>query len=100
MVANKILCYHSKPSLEAVKNLPKKPIDILNIDGNFSDEGSLQDVHTYFPLVKKGGYIILSNVNGYCNGKPSKVNSFIYLFNNCEVIGSVDRDNTILFKKF
>lgn len=38
-------------------------IDILHIDGNHTEECALYDVKTFFPKVKKGGYIWFDDAN-------------------------------------
>jgi GR25 family glycosyltransferase involved in LPS biosynthesis len=50
-------------SEQAASRFSDESIDFLYIDGNPSSEGSLTDVLTYLPKVKKGGYICLNGAN-------------------------------------
>lgn len=43
------------------KNIPN--IDIIHIDGNHSEKSAYYDVTKWVPLVKKGGYIILDDLD-------------------------------------
>lgn len=61
-------------SQEAAKSFADESIDLVYIDGNFSPSGSLDDVKTYFPKVKPGGYIWLNN-----GSSPEKLPSVVYL---------------------
>lgn len=74
-------------------------IDFLHLDGDHTEKSSLQDVALYLPKVKKGGYILLSNLFIMVKGKALKMKAFSQLFNACEMICEVDRDNTVLFRK-
>ena len=85
------------PSSQAHNELPE--IDFLHLDGNFSEEGSYQDIVQYLPKVKQGGYILLSNVYHTVKNKQPKFKAFAYLFETCEFVSDVDKDNTVLFRK-
>lgn len=74
-------------------------IDFLHLDGDYSEKGSLRDVELYLPKVKPGGYILLSNVFVMVNGKAPKMKSFSKLFEECEMLCEIDRDNAVLFRK-
>ena len=50
-------------SLQASYTFADESIDLLYIDGNFSKDGSLQDVTLYLPKVKKGGTIWLNDAH-------------------------------------
>ncbi len=52
-----------KHSKLAVLLFSDESIDFLYIDGNPSEQGSLEDTHLYFPKVKEGGYIFLNGAN-------------------------------------
>lgn len=52
-----------EPLQKALSRFEDNSIDFLYIDGNFSREGSLQEVALYFPKVKKGGYIFLNDAD-------------------------------------
>ena len=69
-------------------------IDILHIDGNPSEEKSLQDLSLYLPKVKSGGYIWFTDF-----GKVSKRKALEELFVKCKVIKIIDNGKCILFKK-
>lgn len=74
-------------------------IDILNIDGNFTEKGTLEDVANYLPRVRAGGYIILSNFFIMLKGKQAKAKAFSKLLEQCELVADVDNSNTIVFRK-
>lgn len=73
-------------------------IDFLHLDGNFTKEGSLADVELFLPKVKKGGYILLSNLYKSVNNQYPKMASMWKLFDCCEIIWN-DDPNTALFRK-
>lgn len=85
------------PSNKAVQQIG--PIDFLHLDGDYSEIGSLQDVNLYLPKVKSGGYILLSNLFTMINGKQPKMKAFCALFESCEMICEIERDNAVLFRK-
>lgn len=85
------------PSEIAVDQIPE--IDFLHLDGNFSEEGSLLDVQLFLPKVKSGGYILLSNVYAFVDGKRTKMSSMWRIFDECEIICEIDNNNTALFRK-
>ncbi len=87
----------AKSSAQALPLIPE--IDFLHLDGDFSEEGSFYDVKHYLAKVKAGGYILLSNAYHAVNSKQSKLKAFSHLFEICEYISNVDRDNTVLFRK-
>lgn len=74
-------------------------IDFLHLDGDYTEKGSLRDVELYLPKVKQGGYILLSNVFVMVNGKAPKMKAFSKLFEECEMLCEIDRDNAVLFRK-
>ena len=74
-------------------------IDFLHLDGDYTENGSLLDVQLYLPKVKPGGYILLSNLFVMVNGKAPKMKSFSQLFDVCEMICEIDKDNAVLFRK-
>jgi len=75
-------------------------IDFLHLDGDHSEKGSLMDVELYLPKVKSGGYILLSNLFIMVNGKQPKMKAFCALLDGCEIVADIERDNTILFRKY
>jgi hypothetical protein len=74
-------------------------IDFLHLDGDYTEKGSLEDVALYLPKVKSGGYILLSSLFVMVKGKATKMKAFSKLFDHCEMICQIDRDNVILFRK-
>lgn len=42
---------------------PIENIDILHIDGNHSEKAAMYDIHKWVPLVRKGGIVILDDIN-------------------------------------
>jgi len=74
-------------------------IDFLHLDGDFSEMGSLRDVQVYVPKVRSGGYILLSNFYMMNKREQPKVKAFCLLCENCEVIATIEHDNTVLFQK-
>jgi cephalosporin hydroxylase len=71
-----------------------RPIDILYIDGNHKEEVSSKDVMLYLPKVKPGGYIWMDDCLWLDTQKAVNM-----LFDNCDVIKSIDNGNCILFRK-
>jgi len=74
-------------------------IDFLHLDGNFSEEGSYEDVELYLPKVALGGYILLSNAFAKVDNEHTKMKSIWLLLDHCEVIAEIENSNTILFQK-
>lgn len=86
-----------KPSELAIDLVPE--IDFLHLDGDYSEIGSMRDVQLYLPKVKSGGYILLSNLFTIVNSEQPKMKSFCFLFDSCEMVAEIERDNAILFRK-
>lgn len=86
------------PSVEAINLLDE--IDFLHIDGDYSPKGSMEDVTAYIPKVKSGGYILFSNLYTMVNGKQPRLKAFCKLFDSCEMVCSIERDNAVLFRKY
>ncbi len=74
-------------------------IDFLHLDGDYSENGSLEDVLLYFPKVKQNGYILISNLHMLSNKKYSKQKAFALLFKDCEVIRRIENGNAVLLRK-
>lgn len=66
-------------SAEALSDFVDESIDILHIDGNHSAAAILFDVTSYYPKVKKGGYIWLNDADW-----SSAINAVIFLSDNAE----------------
>ncbi len=86
------------PSENAVYQIPNH-IDFLHLDGDYSEIGSMRDVRLYLPKVKSGGYILFSNFYTMINREQPKIKAFCLLYEECEIVLSIERDNAILFKK-
>ena len=74
-------------------------IDLLHMDGDYSVEGSVQDVELYLPKVRKGGYILFSNRLLTVDNKQPKMAAFHLLLNYCEVLHQMDHGNVVLLRK-
>jgi predicted O-methyltransferase YrrM len=88
----------SKASNKAVFGLNDN-IDILHLDGGFSEETSYNDALLYLNKVRSGGYILFSNVFHTVHGTYPKKKAFSALFESCDVICTIDGENTVLFQK-
>jgi len=87
----------AEPSSHAVDQI--KEIDFLHLDGNYSEASSMEDVQLFFPKVKIGGYILISNVQLVVNGIHPKMESFFYLFDGCQMIAELENGNAYLLQK-
>jgi hypothetical protein len=85
------------PSCSAISKIPN--IDFLHLDGNFSEIGSFSDVELYLPKVKKGGYILLSNLFIVVDNQITKMKSLWALLDHCDIIHEIEHSNTILLQK-
>lgn len=65
------------------KAAPIYDIDILQIDGNQSEEGIYRDVIKWVPFVKNGGIVVLNNVSWAANGKVNPVKATEWLNQYC-----------------
>jgi len=86
------------PSTQAINNIPAE-IDFLHLDGDYSERGSLEDAELYLPKVKSGGYILLSNFYLMIAREQPKVQTFVALCDQCEIVASIENNNAILFRK-
>lgn len=50
-----------KNSTEAAKDFEQYSMDFILIDGDHTYEGILSDLESYYPLLKKGGYVFVHN---------------------------------------
>lgn len=71
-----------------------KPIDILYLDGNHSQEVSTLDVMLYLPKVRKGGYIWMNDCLWEDRQEAGEL-----LSEACDIVKLIDDGNCILFKK-
>lgn len=75
-------------------------IDFLHIDGNYSEESSLEDVILFTPKVRSGGYILYSNFSWTVDGQQTRVAAFQKLLESCEIVSIIDDRNCFLLRKF
>jgi len=87
-----------QPSRDAVAYIGE-PIDFLHLDGNFSQEESLKDVTLYLPKVRKGGYILISNVFYTINEQHLRFQSLVTALDSCVIVCGIDGSNSVLLKK-
>lgn len=90
----KIIKNSSKIAVDEIKT-----IDFLHIDGNYSEQGSYEDVKLYLPKVKIGGYVLFPNINWLVNKKMPRAKAFELLLEYCEIIAIIDEGNTFLVRK-
>lgn len=84
-----------QPSEKALRFFPDESIDFIHFDGNHNEEYAYQDVSSYFPKVKDGGYILLTDPNWFCMRK-----TLIFLMERADTITPFVRTATfILFRK-
>ncbi len=69
-------------------------IDILYIDGNHSEECSIQDVNLYLPKVRQGGYIWMNDTLW-----EQRQIAVDLLLDSCDVVKIIENGNCVLFKK-
>jgi hypothetical protein len=83
------------PSIKAAALFLDNSIELIHFDGNHDQEISYQDVTTYFPKIREGGFIIL---NDY---KWSSLNkALFYLLERCDVLSDFsNKESYILLKK-
>jgi len=89
-------CYPVRArSNQAVHLFLDESIDLLYVDGNFSSEGSLEDVTLFFPKVKKGGAIWINDSH-----YPSKNEAVAFLMKYCTWLKKYSLKNQlIVFEK-
>jgi predicted O-methyltransferase YrrM len=63
-------------------------IDILHIDGNHSEKSSMLDVNKWVPLVRKGGIIILDDLDWSTNDRAAQ-----FLDDNCIRVAVYEETN-------
>lgn len=84
-----------KTSLAAVNDFANESIDFIHFDGSHSEEVATQDILNYFPKVKNGGFILLSNPNNLSNRQ-----ALVYLLERAELKTGFSREsNFLLFVK-
>ncbi|MFZ4099761.1 MAG: class I SAM-dependent methyltransferase [Chlamydiia bacterium] len=75
------------------------PIDLLHLDGDFTEKGSLEDVDTYLPKLRVGGCLVVNNAFVKIGEKLTKAKCVQKILDCCELIGSADHDNALFFIK-
>ena len=83
----------------AAKGISIKKIDFLHIDGNYSTVTALKDVELYLPKVKKGGYILFSNLFLSIKNEQPRMAAFDRLLDSCEILCDVENHNVALLRK-
>ena len=71
-----------------------KEIDILHIDGNFTEQVSKLDAMLYLPKVRSGGYIWINDALS-----PTRQEAIDILESECDAVKVIDNGNCILYKK-
>ena len=52
-----------KESLDAAEDYEPETFDMIHIDANHSEINTLQDFYTWYPLLKKGGVLVLDDTD-------------------------------------
>jgi predicted O-methyltransferase YrrM len=86
------------PSVAAVSNISDE-IDLLHLDGDFTEKGSLDDFDAYFPKLKVGGGLIITNAIVNINNKFTKMKCVQKALDHCDLVGASDNDNSLFFIK-
>ncbi len=87
-----------KPSREAVLDIPS--IDFLHIDGNYSEESSLEDVELFLPKLRSGGYVLYSNFPWVVNGNQTRREAMQKILDSCKIVSIIDDRSSFLLRKF
>lgn len=70
-----------KNSQAALSFFADGTIDFLHLDGNHNEKFAFEDVISYFPKVKEGGYIVLNDPNWM-----SMMQSLVFLLERSEIV--------------
>jgi len=81
-------------SEKAASQFEDGSIDILHIDGDHSERGSMLDVTLYEPKIRPGGYIWLTDALWKERGEAVD-----FLLETCDVVKLIDNNTCFLFKK-
>ncbi len=85
----------NKTSYDASNDFIDNTIDMLYIDGNFSERGITQDLIKYYPKVKNGGYIWINDSH-----YPTKVSTIKFLSDEAVYLKDESLENRcIVFQK-
>ena len=88
------VCLPVRSTSEKAANEVLENIDILHIDGDHSEYGSLRDVELYLPKVRPGGYIWLTDAIW-----QERNQAVDYLLERCVFVKWIDNCSTFLFRK-
>ena len=86
-----------KPAEQATDRF--KSIDFLHLDGSLGREAALMDVLLYVPKVKKGGYILVSNILYTIDEYQPRLDAFVAALDFCEIVCGIDSSNSVLLRK-
>ena len=93
--AKRLCVLVKKSSQEASTMFLDETVDFIHLDGNHTEELAFQDVVEYFPKVKDGGYILLSDPTWY----PMK-RSLVFLMERADLVSTFSpRASFYLFRK-
>jgi hypothetical protein len=53
---------------QVIEQVKSREFDLIYIDGDHSYEVALSDIHTYSPLLRKGGYLIVDDASSFIPG--------------------------------
>jgi predicted O-methyltransferase YrrM len=81
-------------SEECYSDFEPNSIDVIHIDGNHDEEFVTKDILNYLPLIKKGGYIIMDDINW--SGVMNSVEK--HLINACDLVEEFE-DFAVYIKK-
>ncbi len=86
-------------SVAAARHFADNSIDFLHWDGNHSYMGAQREITAYFPKVKSGGYIWVNDVTWNVGGRDIIYEAMQELFETCELVDTLERDNVCIFRK-
>lgn len=78
-------------SQDAVNYFADDTIDFIHLDGNHTEDLAFEDVIAYFPKVKDGGYLLLSDPNWYAMRRV-----LAYLLERAEIAAPFDSGSEYL----
>lgn len=92
---NKFCTLVKRTAKQAQSLFSDNSIDFLHLDGNHNEPYTFQDLITYFPKVKDGGYILLNDANWLSMRK-----SLVFLLEKTDIISSFSPKATFyVFRK-
>ena len=90
----RVLRYTSEAAAERIGS-----IDFLHLDGNLGAEGAIAEVALYLPKVRKGGYILMSNILHTIGEEHPRLKAFSMVLGDCQIVCGVDSSNSVLLRK-